>query len=147
MRSRMMTLLVLPLLLAACSGLTVQTKPQAVTLEASAMHFQPATLEVIVGQPVELTFKNGDSLDHDFSVMEIPLVNGTAQDSSSPMPGHEMGGMSGMAGMPALHVAVPMGTTGKLQFTPSKPGTYEFYCSVTGHKEAGMVGTLVVKAQ
>lgn len=26
-----------------------------------------------------------------------------------------------------------------------KPGKYEFYCPVPGHKEAGMVGTLTVK--
>jgi plastocyanin len=26
-----------------------------------------------------------------------------------------------------------------------KPGTYEFYCPVTGHKAAGMKGTLTVK--
>jgi uncharacterized cupredoxin-like copper-binding protein len=26
-----------------------------------------------------------------------------------------------------------------------KPGTYKFYCSVPGHRQAGMEGTLVVK--
>jgi plastocyanin len=26
-----------------------------------------------------------------------------------------------------------------------KPGTYTFYCSITGHRAAGMVGTLTVK--
>jgi uncharacterized cupredoxin-like copper-binding protein len=26
-----------------------------------------------------------------------------------------------------------------------KPGKYEFYCPVPGHKEAGMVGTLTVE--
>ena len=26
-----------------------------------------------------------------------------------------------------------------------KPGTYHFYCTVPGHREAGMEGTLIVK--
>jgi len=25
------------------------------------------------------------------------------------------------------------------------PGTYEFYCSISGHRQAGMVGTLIVQ--
>jgi uncharacterized cupredoxin-like copper-binding protein len=39
-----------------------------------------------------------------------------------------------------------MGQAGTLEFTPTKPGTYEFICTVPGHKEAGMVGALIVKA-
>ena len=146
MRTKLAKLILTSFFLAACSGLTAQTKIQAVSVEATGMHYQPASIVVIVGQPVELTFKNSDSVDHDFSVMEIPLVSGTMQESSSPMPTHDMSGMARMSGTPALHVAAAMGTTGKLQFTASKPGTYEFYCTVAGHKEAGMVGTLVVKA-
>ena len=30
-------------------------------------------------------------------------------------------------------------------FMAMEKGTYEFYCTITGHKEAGMVGTLVVE--
>jgi len=30
------------------------------------------------------------------------------------------------------------------QTVEAKPGTYEFYCSIPGHKDAGMVGTLTV---
>ena len=47
---------------------------------------------------------------------------------------------------PKLHVAAGAGGKGTLTFTPSKPGTYEFYCTVAGHKEAGMVGILTVTA-
>ncbi len=36
------------------------------------------------------------------------------------------------------------GTT--LTFTADKPGSFEYYCTVPGHKEAGMRGTLTVQA-
>ena len=37
-------------------------------------------------------------------------------------------------------------TKGKTSVTADlKPGTYEYFCPVTGHKEAGMKGTLTVK--
>lgn len=32
-----------------------------------------------------------------------------------------------------------------IEFTPEKAGTFEFYCSMPGHKEAGMVGMLRVE--
>ncbi|MBI5715993.1 MAG: cupredoxin domain-containing protein, partial [Chloroflexi bacterium] len=58
--------------------------------------------------------------------------------------GHDMGS-GGTAKEPQLHIAVAMGKSGTLEFTPTKAGTYEFFCTVAGHKEAGMKGTLVVK--
>jgi len=54
--------------------------------------------------------------------------------------------MGGTSDEPKLHVAAGTGGNGTLTFTPSKPGTYAFYCTVAGHKEAGMVGTLTVIA-
>jgi len=146
MRTRFGLLAIPPLLLAACSVVTGQSGLQTITVEAQGMHFQPATLEVTAGQPVEIIFTNHDSVDHDFSVMEFPMVNGAAIEAASPVPGHDMGGMSGMSGVPALHMAAAMGTTSTLKFTATKPGSYTFYCTVPGHKEAGMVGTLVVTA-
>ena len=35
--------------------------------------------------------------------------------------------------------------TATITFTPTKKGTFEFYCDVPGHKAAGMFGTLVVE--
>ncbi|MBI5135456.1 cupredoxin domain-containing protein [Candidatus Uhrbacteria bacterium] len=37
------------------------------------------------------------------------------------------------------------GTTGSVTFTPTKKGTFEFYCAIGNHKAMGMKGTLVVE--
>lgn len=141
MKLRLFSLLTLAAaVLAACSGSSASAQPVEIMLQASGMTYQPATIEVTAGQPVKLTFQNADALEHDFSIMEIPMeMMGATQEA---MPGHDM---SGMADEPELHVAAMMNQSATLEFTPSKPGTYEFYCTVAGHKDAGMVGTLVVK--
>ena len=127
------------LLLAACSGAGSTNQANTVTVEAKEFGFGPASLEVAAGQPVNLTLRNAGTLEHDFSVLEFPLEGAAA----------EAGGMQhdmpGMTQAPELNVAAAAGQSATLTFTPSKPGTYEFFCTVSGHKEAGMTGTLVVK--
>ena len=64
-----------------------------------------------------------------------------------------VGGRAGLArfGIPFSRptdlalTAPPGGGSGTLEFTPTEPGEYEYYCTVPGHKEAGMLGTLVVE--
>lgn len=43
-----------------------------------------------------------------------------------------------------IQVNMPAGTTQTLE-ADIPAGTYEFYCNIPGHKDAGMVGTLVVE--
>jgi nitrite reductase (NO-forming) len=43
-----------------------------------------------------------------------------------------------------IQVDMPPGSTQELE-ADIPAGTYEFYCNVPGHKDAGMVGTLVVE--
>ena len=38
------------------------------------------------------------------------------------------------------------GQTAKIRFVIDTPGTYRILCTIPGHAEAGMVGTLVVTA-
>jgi uncharacterized cupredoxin-like copper-binding protein len=126
--------------LGACASAPV---PQEFTLTAMTMTYTPSVFEVTAGVPVELTLVNQDSLEHDFSILEIPLESVSAAD---PMSAEHQMEMGEAAPEPVLHVAAEPGATNRLSFTPTKPDRYEFYCTVPGHKEAGMVGTLVVNA-
>ncbi|MDA0302102.1 MAG: plastocyanin/azurin family copper-binding protein [Chloroflexi bacterium] len=43
-----------------------------------------------------------------------------------------------------MHVAAEAGRVAEIEFTPTQAGTYVFYCTVPGHREAGMEGKLIV---
>jgi uncharacterized cupredoxin-like copper-binding protein len=124
--------------LGACAA---APRPQVITLTAMTMTYNPPLLEVTAGVPIELTLVNVDSLEHDFSILEIPVESVSAAD---PMSADHQMQMGEAALEPVLHMAAEAGATNRLLFTPTKPDRYEFYCTVPGHKEAGMVGTLVV---
>jgi uncharacterized cupredoxin-like copper-binding protein len=116
-----------------------------VTVTAQNLQFAPKTIEVSAGQPVKLTLRNPDSVEHDLQVDHFPMKLTATEmkhlhSEMADMPGMDMAG-----GMDMLHIHGKVGETDVLTFTPTKPGTYTIYCAVPGHKEAGMTATLVVK--
>jgi len=130
--------------LAACGQAPSNTSTtQEFTVAAKEFTFTPATLNVSAGQPVIISLQNTGAVEHDWSVHEIEISGEAKSSGETSGSGHMMGGMGDE---PKLHVAASAGGKATLTFTPSKPGTYEFYCTVAGHKEAGMIGTLTVKA-
>ena len=68
------------------------------------------------GIPVADTLENKGTIEHDFVIDELNVK---------------------------AHAAV--GTSADATLSDLKPGTYAFYCSIAGHRQAGMEGTLVVK--
>lgn len=80
------------------------------------MKFEQAAVTVRVGEPVTLVFENQGALMHALVLDEF----GVALEHIQP------------------------GASGTATFTPEQPGTYTFYCSEPGHREADMIGTLIV---
>jgi len=127
-------------LLTACGG---ASKPATeVALDASDFAFNVPSITVKAGAPVQLTLKNMGQLEHDFVIEKIDVETKVIKDSGSAE--HHM---PGMGAENDLHVSAQVGETSVIQFTVAEPGTYQFFCSVAGHKEAGMVGELIVVAE
>ena len=140
MLSKLLLFIALALLLTACSG---SAQPSTkITLDAADFSYTPASVIVPVGQRVTLTLKNLSVVEHDFVIEKIDVKSDVRKDSGSEMQHALDEGLNA-----DLHISAQPGDTSVIEFTVSEPGTYTFYCSAPGHKEAGMSGELVVVAQ
>jgi Cu+-exporting ATPase len=91
----------------------------AVRLDVVArdVRFEPASATVPAGEWVVITLRNEDPIFHDLEV----------------------------EGLANVDVAARPGQTASIRVRLDRPGTYEYVCTVPGHAEAGMTGTLVVE--
>ena len=141
MLKKVLPVVVSLVLLSACSA--QQSKPATeVTVEMTDFAYSPSSITVAAGQPVTLTVENIGNIEHDFVVQKIDATTEVIQDSGSDA--HHAHGEEQNYD---LHVSAGAGETSILQLTVSEPGTYEIFCSVEGHKEAGMIGELTVLDQ
>ena len=140
MSKKLFALLAVTLLLTACGG-SVQLAKE-ITLNTSDFAYSPLSVTIPAGEPVMLTLKNSGAVEHDFVIEKIDASVEMMEDSGSDA--HHMHGTEASYD---LHFSAQPGETSVIQFTVSEPGTYTFFCSVQGHKEAGMVGELIVVDQ
>ena len=132
-------ILALSLLLAGCTG---NSKPATqVTLLATEFAYSPNTIVVPVGQPITITIQNNGAKEHDFVIEKIKVTNVVEKEDEMNMQ-HDMGSMKY-----DLHMSTTAGNSNTITFTPTETGVYEFFCTVEGHKTAGMVGKLSVVAE
>ena len=127
-------------MLTACGG-SKQATTQ-ITLDATEFAYSPVSVTVPVGEPVSLTLQNSGLVEHDFVIEKINASIDVLKDSGSDA--HHAHGAEANYD---LHFSAQPGETSAIQVTISEPGTYTFFCSVAGHKEAGMLGELLVVAQ
>lgn len=86
-----------------------------VPVRATSFRFDPKTIDVSANEPVAIVLTATD-IEHDVTVEGIGHIV------------HANGGKTAKGGLMI-----------------DKPGTYRFYCSVSGHRAAGMAGTIVVR--
>lgn len=130
--------ILLAVFLSACAG---GSEPVAkITVNMKEFAFTPNVINVSAGQPVELTLVNEGAIEHDFVIEVIPVED--VEASGEGMGDHHM---SGDHSEFDLHSSTAANATSTLTFTPTQPGTYQIICSVPGHKDAGMIGELIVE--
>lgn len=93
--------------------------PLLVTVTLSDYSFEPKEITAAKGQTVVLTLKNTGDRDHDL------VLQGAYEGNRSKLVGQ--------------------GTESQFEFVADHTGTFEFICSLRGHKDRGMVGTLIVR--
>lgn len=87
----------------------------AVTVAAGDLFFDPKELTIAANTDVQVTLNNGGALAHDWAVRDQNIGTSLLNPGASE----------------TITVNLPA-------------GSYQFYCTVPGHAEAGMVGTLTV---
>lgn len=95
--------------------------------------YTPSNITIKKGHLVTLTFKNTDAIEHDIEIRNFPYeIQNTFEHMN-----HSSSNLD-------FHIHAPANSEKTVKFTPIKSGIYEFYCSVPGHKEKGMVGRLII---
>lgn len=87
---------------------------RVVRVDASSFEFEPASIEARPGEELAIELMAQDA-EHDFVIDELDA-----------------------------HIGAEAGAVGRGGLTAGEPGTYTYYCSIDGHREAGMEGRLVV---
>ncbi|HEX6299721.1 MAG TPA: cupredoxin domain-containing protein [Acidimicrobiia bacterium] len=99
-------------------GSTVAGAPTVTgVLTAENTAFIETSLQVQDGEVLGLFIVNKDDIGHTFEIDSLEI-----------------------------HVELPPNSTTGLAVKPPGPGSLEFFCGISGHREAGMVGTITVDA-
>lgn len=96
--------------------------PAEITVTATDLKFNPPSIQAKAGQKVKIVLENKGMIEHDIS---FPTVKADKPANS-------------------LHAVAKPGQSATIEFTPTAAGKFEYICTIPGHKEAGMKGTINV---
>lgn len=103
-----------------------------ITIQTFNMEYKQTEIVLEKDQPVNLILNNQDNIEHDIEVI-LPNINEVQSD-------HDHSSKANM-----IHLHANSKETQSVRFIPTTAGSYEFVCTVPGHKELGMVGKIIVR--
>jgi plastocyanin len=119
------------LVLSGCA--TANAPSRSVKLTMTDFTFLPNTVTVPAGEEIDVSVVNSGAVPHSILIMKL----------GQQVDGHF--GPEDQANAFWEHEQVEAGETIATTFvSPSEPGEYQIVCTVAGHVEAGMVGTMIV---
>ncbi|MFI9652653.1 cupredoxin domain-containing protein [Guyparkeria halopsychrophila] len=101
------------------------------------MRFSPNHIEVKAGQTVRFIVKNVGDQPHEMVIGSLDELKAHAE---------QMRQQPGMAHDEPNMVRLDAGETGEIVWHFDSPGQVDFACLIPGHLEAGMQGTIDVRA-
>jgi uncharacterized cupredoxin-like copper-binding protein len=104
------------------------------------MSFEPAVLEVKVGETIRFAVTNKSEADHDFTVGDPATQTAHRKEMADAL--EKTGAMHHHHEPNAI--TVKAGESGDLVWKFTRAGRFEFDCNVPGHYEAGMKGVIRV---
>ncbi|MHA6258495.1 plastocyanin/azurin family copper-binding protein [Sporosarcina sp. CAU 1771] len=105
---------------------------QVITIETTDMKYSQNEVILEKNKPITLTLKNLDTIEHDIEIRTtfFNMIKGSK---------HNHGEDKDL-----LHLHAAPKNKETLSFTLTESGVYEFYCTIPGHKEFGMIGRFIV---
>lgn len=88
-----------------------------IAVSAKEFAYTPSSITVSKGQTVKIDFTNNGTVAHNFTITELNVATKT----------------------------IGPGETDSVTFTPTTAGTFTFFCSVDGHRDLGLSGSLIVQ--
>lgn len=112
---------------------SVPTADGAITIEGTEWSLWPAAFTTARGEAVRVTFENVGSVTHNLSIGEFPVAERPEKRQA------EEGTFM------AKTATIQPEETAAVTVTPETAGTYPYWCDVSGHRQAGMEGRMMVE--